>query len=326
MTGGPPAAAAARSGEVRALTAADPPVPAGVSAGRPGGGARQEPMVSLGWRVTGTALGLLGLLLLGFVADVAVLGPLRHARDQQVEYASFRDALANATAPVGQTGPDHKLLPLGTPVALLEIPEIGVREVVAEGTTSGQLMSGPGHRPDSVLPGQPGVSVIMGRQAGWGGPFRLLYLLAPGQTFTVVTGQGRNLFRVIVVRRAGDPLPHPLQPGHSRLALFTASGPAFQPTGILIVDADLLSAVRPAPAAAVPFGSVPAAELPQAGDPAAWYLIVLWGQALAMAALALAWARTRWGRWQSWVAGGAVMTALGLEVADQIARLLPNLL
>ncbi len=312
----------------RTLTVAEPGPPVGGAAlGRQrGGGAGQAPAGSLGWRITGSALGLLGVLLLGFVADVAVLGPLRHARDQQVEYANFRLALANATAPVGQAGPDGKPLAPGTPVALLTIPEIGLREVVGEGTTSSVLMSGPGHRRDTVLPGQPGISVIMGRQAGWGGPFRLLNLLQPGQTFTVVTGQGRSLFRVIDLRRAGDPMPRPLVPGHSRLMLVTGSGPAFQPTGILVVDADLLHAAQPAPAALIPLGSVPPAELPNAGDPAAWYQIVLWGQALAIAVLALAWARARWGRWQTWVVGVAVIAAIGLALADQVARLLPNLL
>ncbi|MCZ0981039.1 hypothetical protein O1L60_24275 [Streptomyces diastatochromogenes] len=31
-------------------------------------------------------------------------------------------------------------------------------------------MSGPGHRRDTALPGQPGASVIMGRQWGYGSP------------------------------------------------------------------------------------------------------------------------------------------------------------
>ncbi|HKB31345.1 MAG TPA: hypothetical protein VKD26_10970 [Streptosporangiaceae bacterium] len=41
-------------------------------------------------------------------------------------YADFRAALANATGTGGQTGPDGKLLALGTPVALLEILAIGL--------------------------------------------------------------------------------------------------------------------------------------------------------------------------------------------------------
>ena len=282
-----------------------------------------EPLASVVLRVTGAALGIVGALLLGFVVDVGLLGPVRHDRDQQVTYATFRGELANATAPVG-TGADGKLLPLGTPVALLEIPEIGVREIVAEGTTSAVLMSGPGHRRDTVLPGQAGVSVIMGRQAAFGGPFRHLDLLVPGQTFTVITGQGASTYRVLDLRRAGDPLPGSLPASGGRLTLVTGDGPAFGPAGVLRVDTDLISAPRPAPPQV--FASVPAAEQAMAGDPSAWFLIVLWGQALVLAAIALAWSRARWGRWQTWVVGVAIIAAVGLALADQVARLLPNLL
>jgi len=34
----------------------------------------------------------------------------------------------------------------------------------------------------------------------------------------------------------------------------------------------------------------------------------------------------RWGRWQTWLAGGPVLLALALTTSDQVARLLPNLL
>ncbi len=63
-----------------------------------------------------------------------------------------------------------------------------------------------------------------------------------------------------------------------------------------------------------------------ARDPDAWMPLVLWGQALLVAALALAWARIRWGGWQTWLVGVPVLGALGLAAADQAARLLPNLL
>jgi sortase A len=60
----------------------------------------------------------------------------------------------------------------GTPVALLEIPRLGLREVIVEGTSSDPMMSGPGHRRDTPLPGQVGTSVIAGWRATYGGPFR----------------------------------------------------------------------------------------------------------------------------------------------------------
>jgi hypothetical protein len=60
-------------------------------------------------------------------------------------------------------------------------------------------------------------------------------------------------------------------------------------------------------------------------DPSAWIPLVLWGQALVIAAVLLSWARSRWGRWQNWIVAVPVLLFLGLAVADQAARLLPNL-
>jgi hypothetical protein len=67
-------------------------------------------------------------------------------------------------------------------------------------------------------------------------------------------------------------------------------------------------------------------ELPMHGEDSAWVPLVLWGEALLLAAVALTLARARWGRWQAWTAGVPVLGALGLIVADQVVRLLPNLI
>ncbi|WP_227025888.1 sortase domain-bontaining protein [Streptomyces fodineus] len=195
-------------------------------------------------RVLGVALSILGALLLGFVLDVGPLGDLRHVRDRQVDYAALRSTLANGVAPVGgPVGP-------GTPVALLDIPALHLREVVREGTTAEDLARGPGHRRDTVLPGQAGVSVVMGRQTTFGGPFLHLRELRPGDAFTV-TGQGKRTYRVLGLRRAGDPQPPALTAGHGRLTLITADGTPFMPRGILRVDADLVSRAQATPAPGV---------------------------------------------------------------------------
>ncbi|HSV68182.1 MAG TPA: class E sortase [Mycobacteriales bacterium] len=263
-------------------------------------------------------------LLLGFVTDLTVVGGLRHARDQQVRYAELRSDLANAVAPVGPADEAGTPYPPGTAMALLEIPAINLREVVVQGTTAGVLRGGPGHRRDTPLPGQAGTSVVLGRRAAYGGPFRRLDQLIPGDQVTVTTGQGVHAFKVIDVRRAGDPEPPGLPAGHGRLTLVTAAGSPYLPTGVLRVDADLMSAVQPSPPPR-PAPGLTGAEQTMAADPSVWVPLVLWGQAL-LAAAALVWARIRWGRWQVWVVGVPVPGALGVAVADQVAGLLPNLL
>ncbi|MGW7523302.1 sortase domain-containing protein [Streptomyces sp. NPDC054783] len=271
-------------------------------------------------RVLGVALSILGALLLGFVLDVGPLGDLRHVRDRQVDYAALRGDLANGVAPVGgPVGP-------GTPVALLDIPALHLREVVREGTTAQDLARGPGHRRDTVLPGQAGVSVLMGRQTTFGGPFLRLRELRAGDEFTVTTGQGKHTYRVLGLRRAGDPQPPALTAGHGRLTLITADGTPFMPRGILRVDADLVSRAQATPAPGVPPGALPEEETPMAVQRSAWLPLVLWGQALLLAAAAVAWTHARWGRRPTWVVGAPLLAVLGLTVADQAARLLPNLM
>ncbi|WP_051943501.1 sortase [Streptacidiphilus rugosus] len=276
--------------------------------------------------VYGAVLVIISALIFGLLLDIGPVGDVRHARDRETAYADLRSALAQGTVPVGQTGPDGRLLPLGVPVALLTVPELGLREVVREGTTSGVLENGPGHRRDTPMPGQAGTSVVMARESGFGGPFGTLDQLRPDETFTLITGQGTQVFRVLDVRRAGDPVPSPLAAGKARLVLVTADGPAFAPDGVLQVDADLVGAVRPAPARPLVASQLDQSELPMHGDVSAWVPLVLWGEALLLAAVALTLARVRWGRWQAWTPGVPVLGALGLIVADQVVRLLPNLI
>jgi LPXTG-site transpeptidase (sortase) family protein len=278
------------------------------------------------WRVAGTAVTLLAVLALGFAANLLVLGALRHNRDQQTSYAEFRYALANGLAPVGQLDQNGKLYPPGTPVALLVIPQIGLTEVVLEGTSAGVLRGGPGHLHETPLPGQAGVSVIMGRRSAYGGPFRHLDELRTGDTFTVTTGQGEQTYRVTAPRRAGDPQPAPPADGQGRLTLTTTDGSSLLPNGVLRVDADLTSDVQPAPARVADRIGTPPAERPMGTDRSVWVPLVFWAQGLLLAAVAVTWARWRWGRWQAWIVGVPVLAALGLAVADQAAGLLPNLI
>ncbi|MFD8964365.1 sortase [Streptomyces sp. NPDC059568] len=292
----------------------------------PAGRARDQRPAGPALRATGTALSILAVLLLAFVANLGPLGDLRHGRDQQVANSALRGELANATAPVGPRTQNGEPLALGTPVAVLEIPQLGLRKVIGEGTTAQVLATGPGHRRDTVLPGQPGVSIVMGRQAAYGGPFAHLDEVRAGETFTVSTGQGRHTYKVLGVRREGDPQPPALEAGKSRLTLITGDGHAFLPGGLLRVDADLVSAVQPGAAPLYTTVALPADEKPMAIQTSAWMPLVLWGQGLVLVAAALTWIRARSGRRESWVIGVPVLGALGFVVADQAALLLPNLL
>ena len=275
---------------------------------------------------------ILSVALLSFALYVGLISSLHHARAQHTAYANFRKALAEGTAPVSQVQPKAdpsdttKLLKLGTAVALLSIPKIHLKEVVFEGTTPSVLQNGPGHYRSTPLPGQAGISEITGRAATYGGPFGQLSQLRAGDTITVTTGQGDSRYRVLDVRHAGDPVPPPFKPGGGRLLLATASGAPFIPSGVVRVDADLISPTQQTPTLVLSAADLSPSEHAMGTDPAAWLPLVLWGQALVLAAILLSWARSRWGQWQTWIVAVPVLLFFGLAVADAAARLLPNLM
>ncbi|MFC0555175.1 sortase [Planotetraspora thailandica] len=273
-----------------------------------------------------SGLAALSAVLLGLVVNLLLVSPLTHEARQDAAYDTFRLQLAEGTAPVSEIDGDGRLLASGSPVALVDIPSIGVHEVVVEGTTSGDLVQGPGHRRDTVLPGQQGTSVLMGRAGAYGGPFGDIEQLAPGDTFTVTTGQGEHTYRVLGVRYAKDPSPPPPSASQSRLVLTTARGPAFMPTGVARVDAELVSKVYPAGQRVTTALSRGPAGEPMAADTSTLWALVLWLQVLVALALGAVWSFNRWGRWQTWVVFVPSVAAVGFQVADQVTWLLPNML
>lgn len=272
------------------------------------------------------ALLTLAALLLGLTVQLVLLSGMQHRAAQQRAFDEIRSTLALGTAPVAQTDQDGHLLAPGTPVAILTIPKLHVHQVVLEGTDSHVLADGPGHRRDTPMPGQAGISVLMGRAAAYGGPFGHLSRLRAGDTFTVTTGQGKAAYRVLDLRRAGDPSPAAVAAGKGRLVLVTATGTRYLPDGVLRVDAELTSPTAQTPPATIQAGTLPKSEEPLASGSGVPWPLVMWLQALALAAIAAVWTWHRWGRHQTWIVFAPVVAVLGLRVAGQVTVLLPNLL
>jgi sortase A len=291
---------------------------------QPGAAKQLAPRGAAWW--WGAALLTIGILLLSFVAYATTFSWLQYNSAQSLEYNQLRSSLAQATTPVGQLDFNKVLVTPGTPVALLSIPSIGVSEVVAEGTTGSVLRSGPGHRRDTVMPGQAGVSVIMGRQTTFGGPFGSISQLVPGNTITVTTGQGLNTFRVIDVRHQNDPPPTAIPVSGGRLELITADGLPLLPAGGLYVDAELVSKVQTTPTLVMSYPALPVEERAMGQDTSAWAVA---GAAFALflaVGLVLAWLWRTWGRRQAWLIGVPIMVVLAATVADQVLNALPNLI
>jgi LPXTG-site transpeptidase (sortase) family protein len=269
---------------------------------------------------------LVGVLMLGFLVNLVGLSHVQHLVSQQQLLNVYRDQLALGTAPVSEGTFDDILLSDGDPVAILSLPSVGVEEVVVEGTSSGDLTKGPGHRRDTVLPGQFGVSVIMGRAAAYGGPFSRIQELAPGERFWVITGQGRSQYEVIGVRYAGDVAPPPIRAGEGRLILETARGPAYMPSGVARVDAQLITKPEPTGRRQTTFATLPLEEREMATDTRTVWALVFALQLLIAAELGAVWSLRRVGRRKTWMVFLPVLTLAGTFAADQLTRLLPNLL
>ncbi|MGH3769321.1 MAG: class E sortase [Pseudonocardiaceae bacterium] len=277
------------------------------------------------YRLLGQVLVIVAVLGLSFLAELTLLGNLRHDRDQAQLTEQFRSELANGIAPIGPVDDNNAALALGAPMGLLEIPRLGLREVVVQGTSSVPLMSGPGHRRDTPFPGQVGTSVIAGRRATYGGPFRSIDQLRAGDQITVTTGQGKNTFAVLGVRRAGNLVPPALTSGQGRLTLVTTDGSPLWPTNVLRVDANLtrFAQARPAP---LPSQALLAAEAVMAGDRAALLGVFLWSMLFALVAIGTVWLRFRAGALPAWLIGVPVLISIDLVLVDQVAALLPNIL
>lgn len=271
------------------------------------------------------AMTMVSVCLLVLLANLLLIGPIQHFTAQHRLYGELRRELAEGSVPIGQTDVSGHLTKPGSPIALLTIPSLGIREVVVEGTSSRQTMEGVGHRRDTPLPGQPGSSVLMGRAAAYGGVFGHLADLSPGARFTVQTGQGIADYRVIGVRTATTKLPV-LTADMGRLTLMTATGGAFRPSGVLRVDAELVSQPFQRPAPVLASNGIRRAEQALHGDTSPAFALSWLAELLVLLVIAATWAWKRWLRAATWIVFAPVLTVVALLVAGDICTFLPNLM
>jgi sortase A len=84
----------------------------------------------------------------------------------------------------------------GDAIGRIRIPDIGVSEVVVQGTATGDLRKGPGHYPDTPFPGERGTVAVAGHRTTYGAPFRKLDQLDPGDRIELAMPYGRFTYRV----------------------------------------------------------------------------------------------------------------------------------
>jgi sortase A len=133
----------------------------------------------------------------------------------------------------------------GDALGKLEIPAIGVSEYVVEGTDSDNLRKGPGHYPDTPLPGQRGTSAIAGHRTTYGAPFRDLDQVERGDRIIMELPYGTFVYRVQRTQIVDDSaLWVTKNVGYNRLVL-TACHPLYSAAQRIVAFAKLIER-RPA--------------------------------------------------------------------------------
>jgi LPXTG-site transpeptidase (sortase) family protein len=142
----------------------------------------------VGW--FGAVVTAVGVFLALFAAYLFLFTPMQASRAQQ-RLLSELHGHAGLAALTGHIPPEGKA------VAILDIPELHLDQVVVEGTSATDLTSGPGLMPGSALPGTPGNTVIAGRRYLYGKPFSALGSLERGETLQIVSSYGTFTYRVL---------------------------------------------------------------------------------------------------------------------------------
>jgi sortase A len=228
-------------------------------------------------------VGVLGVLALiaAFVAFELWVTPMLESRSQSALLTQFKHSLVLDDTPQLVTPTN------GQPVGVIEIPDIGVEQVVVQGISSDDTKLGPGHDPSTPAPGQAGNAVIVGRSTTYGAPFARLADLQPGRPIYVVTRQGKFTYLVVSHRNAsfGTPSIATSPPGVSILTLVTggSGNNPLHPNSENVVVARLtsqgLQAPGPLPLASA--GTRPGESSMLGG----WQWILLWGQLLILTAV-----------------------------------------
>jgi sortase A len=152
-----------------------------------------EPRAPRDWRlkvrVRQGAL-VLVLLLVAYVVQTRVVA--------EVVYQQRQKHLA---ADLGSPTP---IIEQGAALGYLQIPVIGLNQVMVEGVTADHLRSGPAHRSDTVLPGDLGPMVVYGHRHAYGGPFRRIAELKEGDPVIAEAASGGPIVQYVVQRVERD--------------------------------------------------------------------------------------------------------------------------
>jgi sortase A len=271
--------------------------------------------VVLGWIVT---------TLLCFAVTVYAFGPMLANNDQR---GALGDIKAQIAKSVGETqsllgaAPVTKAPEFGSPVAVLEVPKLGLQQVVLEGVSPRETASGPGHVPGTSGLGQAGNAAVVGRFCGYGAPFANLGHLAVGDEIVVATTQGKSVYKV--TETATRPLNTDTDYGktnNDRLTLVTSTSrwPLASQQATVVT-----AVIEGKPFRPTPQNGKANAQDGRSGDSTGWaQLILSFGGFVAVAAGAT-YAYRRWRPLSTYIITAPALLVLAVLSAIAVWQLLP---
>jgi sortase A len=319
-----------------------------LSAGRSAAPVRRAPLGPLrrGVREVGLALITLGVIVLLFVGFQLWGTGLAEAHSQAALKRSFNAAVAThqptdsptVVPSAGGTGASTAAPAPNGALAHLLIPRIGLNVYVVQGVSDEDLRRGPGHYPQTALPGQVGNAAIAGHRTTYGAPFYSLNELRIGDSISLTDTAGRTfIYRVSESPRVVSPTDvSVLEPTPFAQLTLTTCNPRFSATSRLVVFARLSN--RPplpatSPAAASPASSdqggkatVAAANTLGSGNRSAWPPTLLYGGLVVLLWIG---ARLLINRTRRWARVGAFVVGIGVCLIplwflfENVVRLLP---
>lgn len=262
-----------------------------------------------------------GVLIFLFVAYQLWGTSIAESRDQKALEKRFAEALAPPAA--AESPPVTVARTLGDAAALIEIPKIGVEKYVVEGVGTEDLKKGPGHYPDTPMPGEPGNAAIAGHRTTYGAPFAELDKLAAGDFILVTTraGKFRYDFESSTIVSPDDSWV--LDSTDDNRLTLTTCHPRYSAAQRLIIVAKLGSPViEPAPAAEV---RAPPQQIDAglSGADASRGPAIAWGSLAALIWALTWWIGRWWKRWPAYLLGTPVFALTLFVFFENFSRLLP---
>jgi sortase A len=259
--------------------------------------------------------------------DAAVVGSSSASSASSGSTTPPDSAPSSVPATVTSVAPPLPSPPEGDVLGRIEIPKIGLSAYMVEGVGVDDLKNGPGHYPDTPLPGQKGNAAIAGHRSTYGAPFANVDELNPGDPITVTTLQGSFHYSV-----TGQEIvsPNDVQvlddKGDNELTL-TACHPKYSASKRIVIHAKL----EGVPVASAPKVTEPAqaAAAPQqlnadvSGKGAPKLPPILYGL-LCAAIWTIAWlVGRRWRKWPSYLIGLPFFLIALFYFFESFSRLLP---